>query len=57
MLTSRRIRLRPHICSLAIIFGAICLPPNLDVKAWLDRHSGEMRREGLLLLMRFYSKC
>jgi hypothetical protein len=55
MLTSRGIRCWRFIGLLVIIFGAVCNPPNLDAKAWLNGHIVEMRPDGFLLQMRFYS--
>ena len=55
MLTSRHIRFRRFIGSLVIIFGAVCHPPNLDARAWLNGHIVATRPAGFLLQMRFYS--
>jgi hypothetical protein len=55
MLTSRSIRCWRFIGLLVIIFGIVCHPPNLDARAWLNGHIVEMRPDGFLLQMRFYS--
>jgi hypothetical protein len=55
MLTSRHIHFRRFVCPLVIIFGAVCHPPHLDAKAWLNGHIAEMRPDGFLLQTRFYS--
>ena len=55
MWTSRRVRFWRFIWPLVIIFGAVCHPPNLDAKAWLNGHIAEMRPDGFLLKMRFSS--
>ncbi len=55
MLTSRRIRFGRFIGPLVIIFGTVCHPLNLDAKTWLNGHIVEMRPDGFLLQMRFYS--
>jgi uncharacterized protein DUF5666 len=55
MLTSRHIRFRRFIGTLVIILGAVCHPPSLDARAWLNGHIVEMRPDGFLLQMRFYS--
>jgi hypothetical protein len=54
MLTSRRSRFLRFFGPLAIIFGAVCHPPNLDAKAWLNGHIVEIRPGGFLLETRFY---
>ncbi len=54
MLTSRRIRFWRFIGPVLLIFGAVCLPPNLDAKAWINGHIVEMRPDGFLLQMRLY---
>ena len=40
MLTNQRIRFRRFIGPLVTIFGAVCHPPNLDPKAWLNGPHG-----------------
>ena len=55
MLTSRSIRRWRFIGPLVIIFGAVCHPPDLDARSWLNGHIVEMRPDGFLLQMRFSS--
>ena len=55
MWTSRGVRSGRFIGLLVIIFGAVCHPPNLDAKAWLNGHIVEIRPNGFLLQTRSYS--
>ncbi len=55
MSTSPHIRFWRLIGPLVIIVGAVCHPPNLDANAWLNGYIAEMRPDGFLLQMRFYS--
>jgi hypothetical protein len=43
MLTSQRIQFWRFIGALMIVFAALCHPPPLDAKTWLNGHIGEMR--------------
>jgi hypothetical protein len=55
MWTSRGVRSGRFIGLLVIIFGAVCHPPNLDAKTWLNGHIVEIRPNGFLLQTRSYS--